>query len=227
MQKNKIEWLNGGYTINPVKGLCPTNCKTPDGYEYCYARAMYKRFRWNPEIRFDGRFVDHLAEIKKPSRIFVGSTMELFGDWIKESWLKMIFYCCTLCPQHTFIFLTKQPQNLRRWSPFPSNCHVGASVTTTEMYNNAMNYLCYIEAKVKFLSFEPLLEWHTEPHLLLGDFEELNWIILGGMSGRKKFYPPEKWIQDIEKAADSAGIPVFEKNNLRKYFLVAPRREMP
>ena len=45
MNKTKIEWTD--YTINPVKGLCPMACS------YCYARAMYKRFRWNPEIRYD------------------------------------------------------------------------------------------------------------------------------------------------------------------------------
>jgi hypothetical protein len=30
-------------------------------------------------------------KIKKPSRIFVGSTMELFGKWIEPRWLEAIF----------------------------------------------------------------------------------------------------------------------------------------
>ncbi len=45
MNKTKIPWCD--YTINPVKGLCPMAC------EYCYARKMYKRFKWNPVIRYD------------------------------------------------------------------------------------------------------------------------------------------------------------------------------
>ena len=37
MNKSKIEWLNGGYTWNPVTG-CLHNCK------YCYARRIARRF---------------------------------------------------------------------------------------------------------------------------------------------------------------------------------------
>ena len=45
MKKTDIEWCD--YSINPVKGLCPVGC------EYCFARRLYKRFKWNPEIRLD------------------------------------------------------------------------------------------------------------------------------------------------------------------------------
>ena len=150
LNKSKIEWTD--YTINPVKGLCPMECS------YCYARAMYKRFKWNPEIRFDELWVPDLANLKKPSRIFVGSTMELFGEWVKYWWLKTIFDYALLYPQHTFIFLTKQPTELIKWSPFPRNTYIGVSVTNQSQYDNAMKYLATVEAPVKFLSLEPLLE---------------------------------------------------------------------
>src|SRR3990167_8885005 len=101
-QRTKIEWVRNedgtqGCTINPVKGLCPMGCS------YCYARAMYKRFKWNPEIRYD-RLQTYITpfEIKRPSRIFVGSTMELFGDWIKKEWLEHIFKMVRCYKQHTF-----------------------------------------------------------------------------------------------------------------------------
>ena len=55
----------------------------------------------------------------------------------------------------------------------------------------------------------------------------INWVIIGGCSGRQKFYPPEYWIQVIESACDEIGIPIFEKDNLRKIWGRAPRREMP
>ena len=41
MQKSKIEWCD--YVANPVKGVCQDQCP------YCYAKRMYKRFKWNPE----------------------------------------------------------------------------------------------------------------------------------------------------------------------------------
>ena len=119
----------GDYTINPVKGLCPMACTDNRGKEYCYARRLYGRFKWNPEIRLEpevmsGVYLSHI----KPSRIFVGSTVELFGEWVKPEWLKYIFEMCKVFPQHTFIFLTKRPQELARCSPFPDNCCIGASI---------------------------------------------------------------------------------------------------
>ena len=146
--KSKIEWTD--HTINPVKGKCPAGCS------YCYARKMYDRFKWNPEIRFDGNALTDFPS--KPSRIFVGSTMELFGDWIKPEWMEQIMALPHNFPQHTFLFLTKQPQNLIAWSPFPPNVYLGVSVTNQEMFDKAVHYLKMVDAKVKFLSFEPLLD---------------------------------------------------------------------
>jgi len=71
---------------------------------------------------------------------------------------KAIYNTIKCCPQHTFLFLTKCPQNLLVWSPFPPNCFVGVSVTRNNQLENALKYLKQIEATVKFISFEPLLE---------------------------------------------------------------------
>jgi len=87
MQKSKIEWCD--FSVNPIKGLCPVACS------YCYARKMYKRFHWDEIVKFDevGYHKDDwgLETIKTPSRIFVGSTMELFGHWIEQRWLEVLF----------------------------------------------------------------------------------------------------------------------------------------
>lgn len=211
MNKTKIEWCD--YTINPVKGLCPMACS------YCYARRMYKRFKWNPEIRFDRKALDQLAEIKKPSRIFVGSTIELFGDWIKWWWLKTTLDFCLLYPQHTFIFLTKQPQNLIKWSPFPDNCWIGVSCTSMEMLNKAINFLPFISSEVKFVSFEPLLLWECPNSELDFVFQDssINWVIIGQQTPYSpKTAPKIEWVTEIVEACDKAKIPVFLKGNLTK-----------
>ena len=127
MPKTKIEWCD--FTINPVKGLCPVDCKDNQGKSYCYARAMYKRFKWNPEIRFEWNFTPP----RKPSKIFVGSTMELFGEWVPDGWMRTILKFCSQWPEHTFLFLTKQPQDLTKFK-FPDNCWVGVSATNATMF---------------------------------------------------------------------------------------------
>ncbi len=222
MAKTKIEWCD--YTINPVKGLCPMACS------YCYARAMYKRFKWNPKIRLDGNAMTDFPS--KPSRIFVGSTMELFGDWVDPEWMEQIMALPHNFPQHTFLFLTKQPQNLIKWSPFPSNCWVGVSTTTDMAYTYATYELKKIEAKVKYISFEPLLQvidcnkpW--DKRLTLSG---IKWIIIGAQT--KPYRSPKiEWVKEIVDACDKAGIPVFLKENLRRMWgysdSIKLRQEIP
>jgi len=216
LNKTKIEWCD--YTINPVKGLCPMHCKTPEGYEYCYAageRGLYKRFKWNPEIRFDQTVFFGLPQ--KPSKVFVGSTIELFGDWVKPEWLETIFTICRQHNKHTFIFLTKQPQNLIKWSPFPENCWVGVSVCNDKMLDVAVDKLEDIDAKVKFISFEPLLEHLTLSLDYAFYYSGISWVVIGQQTPIKDVTRPKvTWISEIILAADKAEIPVFVKNNIIK-----------
>ncbi len=208
--KKTIGWAD--YTINPVKGLCPMACP------YCYARRMYKRFKWNPEIRMEPDWMEDLP--KKPSRVFIGSTMELFGDWVEEWMWDSIWQYVNGYPQHTFIFLTKQPQNLIKWSPFPKNCWVGVSATNTEMFLKACSDLEEVQARVKFISVEPLLDWNFNWNqtYLTNSLKraDISWLILGQQTlVNKATMPKIGWIQDILVAASNAGnIPVFMKNNL-------------
>lgn len=222
MSKTKIEWCD--YTLNPVKGLCPMKCS------YCYASKIYRRFKWDPEIRFNAKWWWDLVEIEKkkvPSRIFVGSTMELFGDWIKPEWAEEIFDAVRDYDNHTFIFLTKRPENLIKYSPFPENCWVGVSVPRywddsaighPEAFQR-ISKLGEIEATVKFVSFEPLQE------AIASNFDfgldrafkayGIKWVIIGQQTpASPKTAPKVEWIREIIEAADKAGIPVFLKNNL-------------
>lgn len=212
MSRTKIDWAD--FSINPVKGLCPVAC------EYCYARRMYKRFKWPERIEFQyAHFRKSVSTIKKPSKIFVGSTMELFGEWIMDRWLADIFNVARLYPRHTFIFLTKKPENLQTWSPFPDNCWIGASVTNMQMLDAADLAMQEVEANVKFLSFEPLLDHIGGPlrFPLSERFKAWQWLIIGQQTPiRAAAAPQVEWIREIVEAADKAKVPVFLKDNLSK-----------
>lgn len=183
----KIEWTD--ITRNPIKGKCPSACP------YCYARAMYDDNKWDPDIRFIPEVLDDIP--RKPCRVFIGSTMELF---LFPKWLPEIFSRCRQHPRHAFIILTKQPQELPRWSPFPDNFDIGVSATTQEQYFNALKYLGAIEAAAKFISFEPLLEpvmQSGQPYFLedcpsrrmsessMLQSRGISGVIIGAMTGRK------------------------------------------
>jgi len=185
---------------------------------------MYKRFKWNPEIRLDLSVFDTLPS--EPSRIFVGSTIELFHEDISDNWRWGIFEYCKIESYHTFIFLTKKPENLIKWSPFPDNCWVGVSATNYWKYVDASNYLSRIEAPVKFLSFEPLLSWDKRPQYFFKS-GGISWLIIGQQAPvRESTMPKIEWITEIVEAADKAGVPVFLKDNLKSLLWSNPPDEI-
>lgn len=213
MAKTKIDWCN--YSINPVKGLCPEGC------EFCYARRMYRRFKWDPTLRYDVKCFNDLFGAA-PGRIFIGSTMELFGPWIQENWMENIWANVSNHPAHTFIFLTKKPENLQRWSPFPNNCWVGATTHTAWSYDDAIENLKHVEAKLKFLSFEPLCD-RIDIHSKQLERAGIRWVILGRETPiSNKVHLPWQWFSEVVEAADNAHIPVFLKNNLAKLLPAGP-----
>jgi len=196
-----------------------------------YSDPFYPRF-W-PE-----RICDPLM-LTKPCKIFVCDMGELFGDWIPEEWVKDVFKTINSCngleyAPHTFQLLTKQPQNLVKWS-FPENCWVGVTATNNQMFEDAAHYLVDIDATVKFVSIEPFLERiEIKAPDELGEI--LDWLIIGACTGtweemanlclrygeltlmswgnRWTAQPKIEWVQEIVEAADKAGVPVFLKDNL-------------
>lgn len=212
--KKSIGWCD--YTVNPVKGLCPVGCS------YCYARAMYKRFKMDEQLTFHPEAFDAIEKLKEPSRIFVGSTMELFGEWITDHVLHSIFNYVEHYKQHTFIFLTKRPENLIKWSPFPENVWVGTSITSAKDCILRLSKMANVEASVKFISFEPLLKPISTPNQLYMGFKlsGISWLIIGQQTPVKQSTMPKiEWVREIVLAADMAGIPVFLKDNLQKLFI--------
>jgi protein gp37 len=191
---------------------------------------MYDDFGWNPEIRFVPSVFNKLP--KKPVRVFVGSTMELF---LFDDWMEFILNRCQDFPQHTFQFLTKKPEKLPQWSPFPENCWVGATTTGYDAFNTSLDCMKLIEAKVKYFSIEPFLERiQFYPERL--EYCGINWLIIGALTGRKRdimelskqypdltpmpwgskwtLQPKIEWVEEIVRACDKAGVPVFLKDNL-------------
>lgn len=147
----------------------------------------------------------------KPRGIFVCDMGELFGDWVPREWQEGIFSVIKSCPQHRFYLLTKQDQNLSRFWSFPENCWVGVTATDNNSYRKAIYSLSHIKARVKYISFEPLLE--RIPISIFNSF--IDWVIVGLQTPYSpKTAPKPEWIAEIIQAADKAGVSVFLKNNL-------------
>jgi len=152
----------------------------------------------------------HGLKTPKAKGIFVCDMSDLFGIGIPETWTKQVMDVIEANPQHRFYLLTKQPQNLIKFSPFPDNCWVGVTVTCKDDFWRAFQGLGQIEAKVKYLSFEPLLGsiWDGIDATLIVD-----WVIIGAQT--KPYKPPKlEEVEEIIWACCKANIPVFIKDNL-------------
>jgi len=201
-----ISWTD--WTWNPIKGLCPVGCW------YCYGRAIYKRFKMKPIIRpaeeYPGMIFMPLYDY--PKRIFVCSTFEIFHPSVKKEWRDWIFDVIEYNNRHTFQILTKMPENIDR--PMPDNVWLGVSITGMGD-RERMAHLHGIKAKIKFISWEPLLANPLPPGWSIPRC--VNWAIVGRLTGHGKKHDPNKSeILGVIFEAKLWGIPVFLKNNLKE-----------
>ena len=205
MNKTKIEWTD--ISKNPIKGYCPMNC------DYCYAHEFYNRFKWDKTIRFVPEVLDEIKKLKEPTKIFIGSTIELFHPLIKDEWRKQIFNIVKQYPQHIFQMLTKLPQYIEP-KQYPDNLWLGVSLDG--LWKTDIRDILYfvsddnIKASVKFLSLEPYKK-QIDGSIATG----FDWVIIGGQTGKQKFIPPKKWIDYIISWCQNKNrnIPVFLKDN--------------
>ncbi len=234
MNDTPIEYAD--YTWNPFTG-CLGGC------EYCSARRIakgrckstylantnlpghdephhkahhddpfYPRF-WESRLRDRGLFSE------TPRRIFVCNMSDLFGIGIPTAWTDRVVDQVRIHRQHTFLFLTKQPQKLPKAPAyFPKNAWVGVTATDATMAYDAMTELSKVTATVKYISFEPLLEamngGECEGKRLDGLADAgIGWVIIGAQT-KPDLNPDAAWVGEVVEAADAAGIPVFLKKNL-------------
>jgi len=207
MNRTKIEWTD--YTWNPITG-----CK--HGCWYCYAEKLSKRFKKIFPNGFEPTFYpDRLKEpycLLKPSKIFVCSIADLFADWTPQEWrdevLASVFHCSI---KHTFQLLTKSPEGIEKFVRFPENVWVGATVTSEKDAHN-ISMMTLVDAKIRFISFEPLLgliDFNTV-HCLDG----IQWVIVGKLTGSKKVKLEPFWVWEIMRECERHDIPLFMKDNL-------------
>jgi len=78
-----------------------------------------------------------------------------------------------------------------------------------------------VDAKVRFVSFEPLL---NEIDFCNFNLEGIDWLIIGKLTGSKRVKLKNSWLIDIREEASWWQIPIFEKNNLG---LPNPIQEFP
>lgn len=208
--KSKIEWTEN--TWNPVTGCT----KISDGCKNCYAFAMARRLQLMGNEKYVNGFDVTLHEYcleeplkwKKPSLIFVNSMSDLFHEDIPDDYIKRVFDIMNRASWHTFQVLTKRAERLVKisndlnWTP---NIWQGVTVESGK-YKERINFLREVPSKVRFISFEPLID---EVGNL--DLTGIDWAIVGGESGHFSREMKQEWVMSIKQECDNQGILFYFK----------------
>ena len=213
MHKTKIEWVRNppdnkeqGLVWNHVTG-CRNDCP------HCYARALTERFGhiWGYDFqpRFHHDRLEQPLHRKKPAGVFTNSMGEIYAPWVPEGWIIATHAIIKNCPWHRFYTLTQFPLRLPGYN-HPPNHWLGITAKTQSEFLDRVTYLQRANARIRFISFEPLLKPVYPSRRLHG----IHWIIIGGRTGPRPFKPPDDWVYHIMDVANQYGIPIFIKNNL-------------
>lgn len=209
--ESKIEWTER--TWNPTTGCT----KVSPGCKHCYAEVMAKRLKAMGVPGYENGFeltvlpkrLNEPLRRKKPTVYFVNSMSDLFHDEIDDGFLDQVFQSIWGTPQHTYQLLTKRAERMADYfadREVPPNVWLGVTVEDQEYGLPRIDALRHIDASIRFLSVEPLLE-----DLGAMNLTGIDWVIVGGESGPKARPMQESWVLNVKVQCDTSGVHFFFK----------------
>jgi len=203
--KTKIEWCEE--TWNLVTGCT----KISEGCRNCYAEKMHKRLTAMGQKKYAKPFnqvVFHSKELNrvigKNKLVFVNSMSDTFHKEIQDSEINWLLTACKVQPFNQFQILTKRADRLADFV-YPENVWLGVTIEKSK-YKNRIDYLKQTNAKIKFLSCEPLLDDLGEL-----DLSGIDWVIAGGESGHHARPTNPEWVRHLQKQCAEQKVPFFFK----------------
>ena len=145
---------------------------------------------------------------KRPRLVFVNSMSDLFHEDVPTSFIKNVFEVMNMAHRHTFQVLTKRPEHvaainsLISWTP---NIWLGISIES-KRWQHRLQSLKDTDAKIKFLSLEPLLAPLTNIPL-----DGIDWVIVGGESGPGARPMHPDWVREIRDNCLRSNVAFFFK----------------
>ncbi len=214
----KIEWVvnsegTRGRTWNPVTGCS----KISRGCKYCYAKRMAKRLagRHGYPKKEPFKVTCHSNRLyqplswKKPRMIFLCSMSDFFHRDVPTNYILEVLDVIKKCPHHTFQILTKRSSRMVQISKmikqWPENVWMGVTVEATE-YKHRIDHLQLVNARVRFISCEPLLDRVGKL-----DLAGIDWVIAGGESGPRARPMLREWPINIRDQCLRRNVPYFFK----------------
>ena len=134
---------------------------------------------------------------------------DLFHKSVSDEYIEQVFDVIRRSPHHTFQVLTKRAERLASFfkhRAVPANAWIGVSVEDQEYGVPRISHLRKVDARIRFLSVEPLLDDVGEL-----DLTDIHWVIVGGESGPKARPMKLEWVEAIQKQCVEQSVQFFFK----------------
>jgi protein gp37 len=177
---SKIEWTDASW--NPIRARDRVTGKVgwfcthaSEGCRNCYAESFNGRLGTGiayraqdlrkVELFIDDKILTDPLRWRRPRKIFTLSMSDLFGEFIPDEMIDRLFAVMALCPQHTFLPLTKRPERMHRYlteevkGPWAGRAHVvdddGTQRPMTDVHFRMNGVMCdlYPKAPPQALNF--------------------------------------------------------------------------
>ncbi|MBO3760394.1 DUF5131 family protein [Ciceribacter sp. L1K22] len=226
-ETSDIEWTDA--TVNLWWGCT----KVSPGCDNCYAETL-NAFRgtgqWGPgaprrpikgAVALMRKLHNSAAAFHelhgRPRRIFFQSMSDLFDNEVDPSWHNAGFAGIEVLSTQRVQMLTKRLGNVERMVPehwlraWPSHVGLMISVCTQKEWNRDVPKLKLLKKRLGLpwigVSMEPMLE----PIRTGDEIEGVDWIIVGGESGRNARPLHPRWVQAVRAECIRAGTAFFFK----------------
>jgi len=196
-----------------------------------------KRYGQDPSVVIRSSFGTFSAPVKwkKPAYVFTCSWSDFFhreaDAWRSEAW-----DIIRQTPHLTYQILTKRPERIFKclpvdWKRGWANVWLGVTVES-QKYINRIDWLQSVEARLRFVSCEPLLsdlfisrylKPRCEPSIGMCPhgsercscmstwYPGIDWVIAGSESGPKRRPSQLNWFRRLRDACQAADVPFFLK----------------
>lgn len=225
MGKNShIEWTH--HTFNPWWGCA----KVSPACLHCYAESWAKRVgsdvwgkdsarrffsndHWSEPLRWNAEAL----KTGERHRVFCASMADVFEARSDlDAPRARLWELIKATPSLDWLLLTKRPQNIAKMTPWgdawPLNIWLGTTVENQVWADKRLPHLLANQAKIKFLSCEPLLG-----PLDLSDYagrarkSPIHWVIAGGESGPGSRPMNPEWLRTLRDFCHKKSIPFHFK----------------
>jgi len=220
-------------TWNITTGCTPIS----EGCQNCWACRMSKRLAGNANVKHRDRYdnfkptfwperLEEPLKWKRPRVIGVSFMGDLFHERMLYKDIEQIWDVMFDCPQHTFIILTKRPEQMKdfyRWMKNTmhgrlddENIWIGVSVENQLRADEHIPILLQIPAGHHFISIEPMLGTVNIKKASGVTFWDdpsagIQWVINGCESGPGARPTEIDWTRSVRDQCVEAGIPFYLK----------------